>query len=51
MQPKYAYPLCCHTGHVDKDTAGRRVLTEKDAWAFSILFSCSYALSYLASAG
>lgn len=24
MQPKYAYPLCCHKGHVDKDNAGRR---------------------------
>lgn len=28
MQPKYAYPLCCHTGHVDKDAVWRRAFTK-----------------------
>lgn len=51
MQPKYAYPLGCHTGHVDKDAAGRRAVTEKDVWTLNVPSSRSHVLSYLARAG
>ncbi|CAB1429195.1 unnamed protein product [Pleuronectes platessa] len=32
-QPKYAYPLGCHAGRADKDSVGRRALSEEDVWA------------------
>lgn len=51
MQPKYAYPLRGHAGHVDKDAAGRQAFTEKDVWALNVPSSRSYVLSYLARAG
>lgn len=45
-QPKYAYPLCCRAGRVDKDSAGRQAFKWEDVCASC----CLYTLSHLARA-